>query len=312
MNNYKIYSIIVTYNGRKWIEKCIKSVYSDSSVIVVDNGSTDGTIEFIDNHFSDVILLKQETNLGFGRANNIGINYALKHAADAVFLLNQDAWANKHVINKLIEFAELNKSYGILSPLHFNGNGQELDKSFQLLASNELISDLATRNFRNFIYNVPFINAAAWLIPRHVIENVGGFDPGFFMYGEDVNYTQRVTFHGYGIGIIPSLSIYHDSGNNYYDKNNLNPQEKISRATTNYMVKYGDVNKRSKWAHYRFILYLFKKSIIRILALDLVNAKFYALLLLRVWGIDVNNEKNKCRKVGSHYLDCSLLLLCAI
>lgn len=299
---HPVFSIIVTFNGIKWIEKCIKSVYSDSSVIVVDNGSTDGTFEFIDNHFPDVILLKQETNIGFGRANNIGMSYALKNGADAVFLLNQDAWVNKHVINKLFEFAESNKSYGILSPLHFNGNGQELDKSFQLLASNELISDLVTRNFRNFIYNVPFINAAAWLIPRHVIERVGGFDPDFFMYGEDVNYTQRVIYQGYGIGIIPSQSICHDSRNTYYNKNNLSKQEKISRALTNYLVKYGDVNKRNKWAYYRFMLYLFKKSIIRILALDLINVKFYALLLRRVWGIDVNDKKNKCRQVGSHYL----------
>ena len=88
----------------------------------------------------------------------------------------------------------------------------------------------------------------------------------------------------------------------YYDKNDLSTQEKISRSTTNYLVKYGDVNKRSKWAHYQFMLYLFKKTIIRILALDLINLKFYALLLLRAWEIDINGKKNKCRQVGSHYL----------
>jgi GT2 family glycosyltransferase len=86
----RIYTIIVTYNGMKWIEECLNSILNSSIpvfIIVVDNYSTDGTIKFIKENFSKIILLQQNENLGFGKANNIGISYALKHNADFVFFI---------------------------------------------------------------------------------------------------------------------------------------------------------------------------------------------------------------------------------
>jgi GT2 family glycosyltransferase len=81
----KIYFIIVTYNAMKWAEKCFTSLRQSSvpvHCIVVDNGSTDGTQKYITSNFPEVELIQSEKNLGFGKANNIGIEKAYQKGAD--------------------------------------------------------------------------------------------------------------------------------------------------------------------------------------------------------------------------------------
>lgn len=109
--------IIVTYNGMPWLEKCLTSC-QDYSVIVVDNCSTDGTVKFINTHFSKVKVLELSVNLGFGKANNLGIRKALEEEADSVFLLNQDAYLDNDTISVLKEASKTNSKYGVLSPIH--------------------------------------------------------------------------------------------------------------------------------------------------------------------------------------------------
>ena len=84
----KVFVVIVTYNGVQWIRKCLQSC-QDYPVVVVDNQSTDATVEIIQNEFPKVHLIEESKNHGFGQANNIGISYALNKGADYVFLLNQ-------------------------------------------------------------------------------------------------------------------------------------------------------------------------------------------------------------------------------
>lgn len=97
-----VYIIIVTFNGMQWLSKCLESTIP-YPVIIVDNDSTDGTVDYIKKHYSEVKLFVNKENLGFGQANNIGISYALQHGAGYVFLLNQDAYLQKSAIGKLIE-----------------------------------------------------------------------------------------------------------------------------------------------------------------------------------------------------------------
>ena len=94
----KIFAIVVTYNGMRWYDRCFGSLRnSDMPVetIVIDNASTDETVSYIKEHFHEVCLIESKENLGFAKANNIGIKRALDNGADYVFLLNQDAWVEK-------------------------------------------------------------------------------------------------------------------------------------------------------------------------------------------------------------------------
>src|SRR5690606_5976029 len=133
INKVKIYTIIVTYNGEKWVRKCLETVSKSSirtEIIVVDNNSKDDTLNIIEKEFPEVILLKQTKNLGFGQANNLGIVYALNNAADYFFLINQDVYIYPDTIEKLISNHKNNKDFGVLSPMHLNGEGNCLDKNF--------------------------------------------------------------------------------------------------------------------------------------------------------------------------------------
>ncbi len=216
--NHKIVTIIVTYNGLRWIETTLcslrKSTYA-TSIIVVDNNSTDGTAKFVRDRFPDVSLIESPKNIGFGRANNIAIKEALKRKADYVFLLNQDASVFQETIKRMVELLSIYRDFGILSPVHLDGTGMHLDYGFSHYIKNTgceaLLSNLVITDSEHLdICPLEFVNAAAWMISRECLELVGGFDPLFFMYGEDNDYTDRVKGKGFKIGIVPGIYIIHD------------------------------------------------------------------------------------------------------
>ncbi|MDZ4149253.1 MAG: glycosyltransferase family 2 protein [Flavobacteriaceae bacterium] len=205
--------IIVTYNAMPWLKRCLDSTLG-YEVVVVDNASQDETVAFIKKHYPKISLFEQTENLGFGRANNIGISYALQQGAEAVFLLNQDAYLVEDALEKLIQVSAEHPDYGVLSPIHTNGDGTSLDANFALYASHQnnanFYSDFVLNQEKKAVYEVPFVNAAGWLVSKKCLQTVGGFDPLFFHYGEDDNYCQRVHYHGLKVGIVKDSLLIHD------------------------------------------------------------------------------------------------------
>lgn len=215
----KIFAIIVIYNGMRndWIQKCFDSILTSSipvDIIAIDNGSTDGSIDFIKENYPQVDFTVSEENLGFGKANNIGLRKALDKGGDYFFLLNQDAWVESNTIEELVKQAKINPEYGVISPLHLNGKGEALDYSFSLYIQPEycknLYSDFVLGKSHKKIYESDFICAAAWLISKECLKVIGGFSPTFFHYGEDDNYIHRLKYYNLKIGVYPSVKIYHD------------------------------------------------------------------------------------------------------
>jgi GT2 family glycosyltransferase len=183
--------------------------------LAIDNGSIDGTVEKLQKDYPDVELIENGTNLGFGQANNIGLAKALNNKADYVFLLNQDAWIKPNTISKLISTAIKNPEAGIISPIHLNGNEDKLDFQFKTYlvhsVGNDLYSDLIiNKTPLKKLYYVHYVNAAAWLIKREILQKIGGFDPLFDHYGEDNDYINRLIYHKYKIGIETDAFISHD------------------------------------------------------------------------------------------------------
>lgn len=212
----KIYCVIVTYNGMSWIDWCLQGLRSSNIAIIpiiVDNCSTDGTLAHIEQHYPECVVLAQARNLGFGQANNIGIQYAMSHEASHVLLLNQDATIQPSTIEKLLANDD---GKHILTPVHLNGKGQQIDPLFYnrtILGSakqNGLAEDFLLRGATKDYYEVEYANAACWLLPKTIIEKIGGFNPLFTQYGEDDNYIQRVHYHHMGLRLIPDAFIYHD------------------------------------------------------------------------------------------------------
>ncbi|SNS59135.1 Glycosyltransferase, GT2 family [Ekhidna lutea] len=231
----KCCTIIVTYNGEKWIKNCLYTLFSSiyaTDIIVIDNGSSDNTVQILEEYLDQIQLIKTGQNLGFGGANNIGIKMALEQGYDYFFLLNQDTWVEPDAIGQLIKGLKQNEMYGILSPVHVNGQMNAFDRNFKKfvrrykkinLPFNE--SELARHKSP---IDVGFVNAAAWMISRKCIEEVGVFSPLFYHYAEDNNYCHRTLSHGFKIGIIKESLIYHDRE---YRNDSYSPTKDFERET---------------------------------------------------------------------------------
>ena len=203
--------IIVSYNFEPWIHRCIPSVKASTlpaAILVVDNGSDDGTCEIIKREYPEVMLVETHENLGFGRGNNIGMQYAIEEGFDYLFLLNQDAWIASDALERLIAAAEDNSDYAILSPVHLNGRDDATDFGFRDYTG--IINREEALQLPCEVTEYPFINAAMWLIPVTIIKEVGMFAPLFAHYGEDRNYVHRVQKKGYRLGVVKSATGCHD------------------------------------------------------------------------------------------------------
>lgn len=209
----------------QWAERCFNSVRSSSvkpDVYVMDNGSTDETQTFIQTHYPEVIFQQSHENLGFGKANNLGLQYALDHHYDYVYLLNQDAWIFPDTLETLIDISKRHPEYGIISPLQMNADLCHIDTNVirytcSWWSNKDILNDMYNSCLSE-LYSVGFVMAAHWLVPCSVLKKVGGFSPSFQHYGEDDNYIHRVRWKNMKIGIAPNVKVVHDRGGREYTK----------------------------------------------------------------------------------------------
>lgn len=290
-----------------WINRCLTSC-TDYDAIVVDNHSSDETIPYIKMHFPQVEIISQNKNLGFGQANNIGISHALKQGTEYVFLLNQDAYLHPGCIEKLIAVHGQNQEFGILSPIHLNGEGNRLDERFSNYMTYrnnaDFYSDYILDNVKQNIYEVPFVNAAGWLLPKKTLETIGGFDPIFFHYGEDDNYCQRVLYHNMKIGVVPNVFINHDRENRDSEKKPLTRLEKLQLMERRLKAVYGNINKDNLSA---FDALLQKRKRTQLKSLIKLNFKKSSelnreIVLMQKIQKELEKSRNRNKEKGKWYL----------
>lgn len=206
----KIYIVIVTYNAEKWIDLSVKSVYDQNyNVVVIDNASNDNTVKLIKQYYPKVQLIESTKNSGFGKANNTGLNIALKNGADYVLLLNQDAGVETGTIEKLVNEQQKSPEFWILTPLQRHSKGNCVEANFQKYLKKSGI-ELENSDESSTIKEMQFANAAIWLMTRNCIETVGGFDPLFPHYGEDNDYVNRLHYWGAKLGLAHTAIGYHE------------------------------------------------------------------------------------------------------
>lgn len=209
---HEILTIVVTYNGMKWIGRCLGSVRDSampSDIFVVDNGSTDGTPEWIREHFPEVLLTECRDNLGFGAANNLGIRHALEKGYRYIYLLNQDAWVFPETFGTLVRAFgkgrdDAGKPFGIVSPVQMEAGLERMDAQFRKHCGAALRKDPAGT------VRVPFVMAAHWMVSRECFQAVGGFSPAFTHYGEDVDYINRAAYKGFAVAVAGAARAVHD------------------------------------------------------------------------------------------------------
>ncbi|MGU9938964.1 glycosyltransferase [Empedobacter brevis] len=287
----KIAIIIVTYNGEKWLNECIKPLYSieNIKIIVVDNASSDNTVKEISNLYPEVELIISNKNLGFGQANNLGFEFAIKNNFDYVFLLNQDASIDINNLSMLVDSYKNDSSIGILSPIHFM-NEDEVENVFKFyLSDNKLtLSDVGGVGVKE----VNFVNAALWLISVDKLSLMGGFNPLFFHYGEDVDYVNSTISKKNKICIDLNVKGFHYRNYNKEEfKNNFDK----SRYFGPWNVKYYTVLSNVKSSFLKCIfrsLKLFIKSFLKYFMKGYFSSAFMS---LKVY-LNVISEINMIRK----------------
>jgi GT2 family glycosyltransferase len=153
-------------------------------------------------------LILNGKNLGFGRANNIGLQIALQERADFVYLLNQDAWVEETTFEVLIEALRRHSEFCLMSPWQVFPD-RNTEYWFDVFFQNREHSQVDYPEEGIFQSDSP---AAHWMLSRECIEKVGGFSPSFHHYGEDENYMQRIKWHGMKAGVCRSAIAVHDTG----------------------------------------------------------------------------------------------------
>ena len=209
----EILTVIVTYNAMKWLDRCLGSLGRSevpTDVIVIDNGSVDGTCDCISENYPDVRLVRSGENLGFGKANNIGLRYALEHQYRYVYLMNQDAWIHEDSFAVLTSAMKSDPSIGILSPMQMAASGDRPDPRFERKCPAKSLEDISGTIAYGQVYDAEFVMAAHWMVSRECIQKVGGFSPAFPHYGEDDNFIHRARLKGFRVCVHSGTKAIHD------------------------------------------------------------------------------------------------------
>jgi GT2 family glycosyltransferase len=223
--------IIVNWNTRVLLKECLTSVYTDPpafalEVIVIDNGSEDGSVEMVRVDFPQVMLIINSTNEGFARPNNVGMNTS---TGRCVLLLNSDTVVHPGAIAELKVFLDTHADVGACGPMLLNPDGtvQHSVKGFPSIwthACDMLFLDRLFPHSRLFgrgemayfpyeqTQEVDHLMAAAFLVRREVIDQVGLLDERFSIYYNDMDWCYRMRGHGWKIYYVHSARVTHYLG----------------------------------------------------------------------------------------------------
>ncbi len=228
----KLSIVIVNYNVRAYLEQCLRTVFTaldglDGEVFVVDNQSTDGSVELVREKFPNVRLIANADNVGFSRANNQAIREA---KGEYVLLLNPDTVVGEDVFRKVVGFMDEHPKAGGLGVKMIDGTGHFLPESkrglptpqvafFKIIGLSRLFpkSSLFGRYHlghlpENETAPIEILSGACMFLRKKTLDEVGLLDESFFMYGEDIDLSYRITLGGYENWYYPDARIIHYKG----------------------------------------------------------------------------------------------------
>ena len=215
-----VHAIILNFNGKQLLLETLASVaqidYPNLKLIVVDNGSTDGSQAALREHYPHVLLLENNENLGFGEGNNVGMRYALQQGAEWALLLNNDIAAAPELLTHMMNVAAMDAAIGILGPkIYYHDQPNTI--WFAGARINYWAGLTAHRGIREIdrgqydrVEDTDYITGCAMLIRREALERVGMFDPIYFpAYSEDADLCVRARSAGYRLVYVPQARVWH-------------------------------------------------------------------------------------------------------
>lgn len=222
--------LIVNWNVRDLLRRCLYSILANLpscqlEIIVVDNGSTDGSVEMVRMEFPQVCLIANPDNRGFPAANNQGLGIA---QGRYVLLLNPDTEVVGNALETMVAFADAHPDVGVVGPQLLNPDGtvQSSRRRFPTLATavfeSTWLQPYAPRRLLERYYvldrpddaiqDVDWVTGAALMARREAIEQVGPLDEGFFMYSEELDWCRRFRDAGWRVVYLPTAQVIHYGG----------------------------------------------------------------------------------------------------
>jgi len=223
--------IIVSWNAREYLRQCLASLSSEAcrhpmEIIVVDNASSDGSVECVKKQYPHVRLIQNMANLGFARANNLGISAS---TGRYLCFVNSDVKVLKDCISRLVDYCEGHSEVGMAGPRVIGGDGK-LQRSCRGFPSlwNMFCRALALDTFfpksrmftgyslshwpHDALRPVDVLSGCFWFVRREALARVGLLDESFFMYGEDLDWCKRFWSNGWKVMYVPSAEAIHYGG----------------------------------------------------------------------------------------------------
>ncbi len=218
MSQPLIFIVILNTNRRDdtltCLESLTKSIYNNLKIIVLDNRSTDGSVDAIHSAFPDIQIINLIENLGYAGNNNVGIVEAIKQGADWVLVLNEDTILDPGCLAELVKVGEDDPKIGIVGPMVYHHDEPDIIQSAggmlgrywqsQHLGKNEL-----DKGQFKFPRRVEWISGCAIMVRKAAIEQAGMLDASFFIYWEETEWCIRVARSGWRIIHIPQAKIWH-------------------------------------------------------------------------------------------------------
>jgi len=216
MNALKVYVVIPNWNGTDRLRASLDSLKVQTQpheVVVVDNGSVDGSIELMEKNYPSVILIKHDHNKGFAGGVNPGLKLAIEDKARYAALLNNDAVADKDWLKHLVKFLDSNPKAGIVTSKILEAGGKELDSTGDIYTTWGLPyprgrdeEDQGQYDEQRWVFGA---SGGASLYRIKTLEEIGLFDEDFFAYYEDIDISFRAQLTGWKIGYEPKATVLH-------------------------------------------------------------------------------------------------------
>ena len=201
--------IIVSYNTADFLRNCFASLQLSSGVtkeiFVVDNCSTDNSVQIVAEKFPEVNLIINSENRGFGAANNQALNIC---AGRYILFLNPDTTVKPETLQRASEFMDSNQHIGLAGAKILNPDGT-IQESISYRYPGEKFTSGETANLQG---NIACVLGAFMIARKELITAIGGFDEDFFLYGEDQDLCWRIREKGYSIGYIEDAEVLHWGG----------------------------------------------------------------------------------------------------
>lgn len=235
--------IIVTYNQKKYTLECIESIYKTATInfeiILVDNNSSDNTVDSVLKKWDDILVIQNQKNLGFPKAVNQGLKAAI---GENILLLNNDTVVTKNSIQRLIEILNSDINIGIIGPISNSVSGVQLDKKAKYSSISEMhnYADKIADQNKGKIEVFPRVAFLCTLIKKAVIDKIGGLDerfsPGNF---EDDDFCLRAQLAGFKTAIAKDVFIHHYGSVSFKQKGEKEYSNRLKINEEKFINKWG-------------------------------------------------------------------------